>query len=434
MNLGIGQDGLPPLHVPMRFFVTAALFGVLAGVLWCADGEAAFGSRWAPSMLGAVHLLTLGFFTMVMFGALFQVVPVLGGDPVPRAVAVANLVHPSLLLGAGSLGFGLWRGQVDWLVLALCLLGLAFAVFVPAVGWSLLRRSAVALRPVRLAVAAFALTVGLGAMLGAAIAWPELGWPFRAWTNAHAAAGGLGWGLLLVVAVSHQVVPMFHVTPAFPARAVRCVPPAIAGGLGLVLLPWPVAQGLGTLVAAAAGFWHIGATLWLLANRRRRRADPAVLGWQVGLPCIAAALLLAVADLLGPLAPVQLALGAAREPLLGLLFGFAGLGTIVVGMLTKIVPFLAFLHLQRRCLPSPIAMTALPSMDSILSRRAAFTQVLVHAAASAGVVTAAVWPAAGWVAGAAVVVSFGLVGGNLLAAWWRYRSGVRAIDRAIAAG
>lgn len=430
----IDQDGLPPMHVPLRFFVTAAVFGVLAGCVWFAHGEEAFGSRWAPAMLGAVHLLTLGFFTMVMFGALFQVVPVLGGGRLPRAGLVAGIVHPCLALGAGSLAWGLWRLQPGWLVAAIALLGVAFAVFVPAVGWNLLRRRAVALRPVRLAVAAFGLTIALGLLLAAAIGWPELGLPFRTWTNAHAAAGGLGWGLLLVVAVSHQVVPMFHVTPPFPPRAVRFVPPAIAAGLGLVLLPWPAGNVLGTVVAAGAGLWHAGATLWLLAARRRRRPDPAVLGWLVGLPCIGAALLLAVVDLLGPLAPVQLALGAAREPLVGMLFGFAGLGSIVVGMLTKIVPFLAFLHLQRRCLPSRAAFAALPSMESILSRRAAFAQALAHIAASAVVVAAVVEPAAGRLAGAFVAGSFGLCGANLATAWWRYRRGERAIDRALAAG
>ncbi|MCC7396681.1 MAG: hypothetical protein IT455_06400 [Planctomycetes bacterium] len=430
-NVGIGalgQDDLPPLHVPMRFFVTAALFGALAGAVWLVNGEASFGDRYAPSMLAAVHLLTLGCYTMVMFGALFQVVPVLGGGGLPRARLVAALVQPTLAAGAASLAYGLWRGERTALLLALLLLGITFAVFVPAVGGNLLRRRSRALRPLRLAMLCFVLTIGLGATLAGALAWPEAGLPFRTVTNQHAAAGGLGFALLLIVGTSQQVVPMFHVTRAFSRAATRFVAPGIAVGLGLLWLPG--LSVVGTLVLVAAGLWHAGETLWLLAARRRRRKDPAVMAWQIGLASIAASLLLAALDLLGPEAPVQLALGARRELLLGQLFGFAGVGTIVSGMLTKIVPFLAFLHLQRRCLAARAPFTVMPTMEALQSRRMASLQVVSHVAAAALVVTATLWPGLGRFAGAATTAAFAVLGQNLVTTWARHRRAATAIDRA----
>jgi len=428
-----GQDGLPPLHVPLRFFLTAPLFGVLAGLLWLYDGDAAFATRWAPGMVAAVHLLTLGFFTMVMFGALFQVVPVLGGRPIPHATLVATVAHVGLTGGTLALAAGLWMGARGWLVLALVLLGLAFAVFVPAVAWGGLRRRAAGLRPVRLALLAFGAAALLGATMAAAISWPKLGIAFRDWTNVHAAWGGLGWGLLLVIGVGHQVVPMFHVTPPFGRFAVRGTAPVVAIGLVLLAVPAPFASGAGTLLIAAAGLFHVGSTLRLLRLRRRRRRDATVFAWQCGLSCIGVALLLALAELLVPAAWRPLAMLREPELLLAVVFGLLGLGTIVLGMLMKIVPFLVFLHLQRRCLPAIGAAKHLPSMDEIVSGRAAFTLLGVHLAAAAAVVAAVLAPTLARFAGALLVADFLLCFAIVVTATRRYRRAGAAIDAAVAA-
>ena len=61
--------------MPLRFFLTAPLFLVLAGVLLVVDGAAVFASRWTPSALALTHLLTAGFMLQVMLGALFQLMP-----------------------------------------------------------------------------------------------------------------------------------------------------------------------------------------------------------------------------------------------------------------------------------------------------------------------------------------------------------------------
>lgn len=417
-------ESLPPLHVPLRFFATSCAFGVLLGLLWLYEGEAAFSSRYSPTMLAAVHLLTLGVFAQGMFGALFQVVPVLGGGGVPKPGLVATVVHPLLAAGALGLAQGLWSSQRAWLATGGSLLLAAFAVFVPAVGVRLLRSRAPALRPVRLALGAFVVAAGLGVFLATALVWPGIGIVFRLWTNVHAAWGALGFGLLLVIGVSHQVVPMFHVTPPFPPRAVRW--PARCVVAGLLALWLPGGSIPGTLALAAGGLWHAVAVLRLLAQRRRRRADATVLGWQIGLVGLCGALVLAAADALVPTALDGAMSAPAREVLLGVLFGLCGLGTIFVGMLTKIVPFLAFLHLQRRAVFVPGALAELPTMGGIVAPRAAFVAVGLHATAGAGAAVAAALPEVGPWAGGAVAASFAWLFGVVTVAALRYR---RAVGR-----
>ena len=67
----------PPIAVPLRFFLTAPLFAAGAALVALWYGGDVFASRFTPATLAIAHLLALGCLTMVMAGALMQIVPVL---------------------------------------------------------------------------------------------------------------------------------------------------------------------------------------------------------------------------------------------------------------------------------------------------------------------------------------------------------------------
>ena len=80
MQALLSFEQAPPLNAPLRFFLTAPLFGVIAGLLLLLEGEGVLLSRWSPSALALTHLLTLGFMLQIMIGALIQVLPVVSGE------------------------------------------------------------------------------------------------------------------------------------------------------------------------------------------------------------------------------------------------------------------------------------------------------------------------------------------------------------------
>lgn len=108
--------------------MTAPLFGLLASLLLLYDGPHLLMNRWYPSTLALTHLITLGFITMVMFGAMLQLLPVLAGSPVPRPIFVSSTLHILLTLGTLSLASGFITGWAWMMVSALILLGLSFLV------------------------------------------------------------------------------------------------------------------------------------------------------------------------------------------------------------------------------------------------------------------------------------------------------------------
>ena len=130
-NPGLAYEDTPPLSAPLRFFLTAPVFGLIAGLVLIFDGEL-LGSRWTPGALAVVHLIAAGFMLQVMLGALLQILPVVAGAAFPAPLRVAGVTHVLLGLGAASLAFGLGDGAPLAIVSGGVLLASGLCVFLAA--------------------------------------------------------------------------------------------------------------------------------------------------------------------------------------------------------------------------------------------------------------------------------------------------------------
>ena len=102
MFSGLSLDQAPPEDIPFRFFLMAPLFGIAWSILLIVRGEILFISNWNIETVAFTHLLTLGWLTSIMMGAIYQMIPVLVGGTVPF-ISFARVVH--LLFGSGVVGF-----------------------------------------------------------------------------------------------------------------------------------------------------------------------------------------------------------------------------------------------------------------------------------------------------------------------------------------
>ncbi len=420
-------DQAPPFSVPLRFFMTAPLVPLLAAAVLAWHGPAALASRWTPALLAVTHLFTLGFLAMVMLGALMQLLPVLAGSPLARPTRVGGVVHLLLVLGTLSLSFGFLGAQTTLLRAAPVLLGSGCAVFVAAAGVSLARASSdnPAVTPMRLALLGLALTVALGIVLGLRLSGSAGGVAGGAWTAAHLGWGLIGWVSSLIIGVAYQVVPMFQLTPAYPAWLMRGLPWFVF----IALLAWSLCAVLTTqnaFFAGAAGvlsiFLGLGlavfalATLWLQHKRRRRLPDATLYFWRLAmlslLACVALPLLASAGFANGPRVP--LLLGA------WMIVGFAS--SAIHGMLYKIVPFLAWLHLHE----THGVHYGLPSMKEILPDARTLPHFWIHGIALLLISVAVLHPDF-WIypAAAAIALSYAWLAWNLHSAHARFRRVVR---------
>jgi len=359
---GLSFEQAPPLAIPASFFVTAPLAVAAAGFVLLAHGNLPWLSPWEPSAVALVHLGTLGLITMVMFGALYQILPVVAGAVVP-APRLARAVHAGLTVGAAALAAGMLLGEIGLLWCATLLLGATLLAFLIPTGMALARAQTRddTVTGIKVAWGALALAAALGVTLATlyALKWsPDLR---RERLICHWTLAGIGWIGGLLSAVSWQVIPMFYLTPPCAARVRRATLALLSGTIVAtvavfalrVAQPWPL------LAAApgAAAVWIIH-PLWAqraLSARRRKRVDDSILFWRLGL---------AVA----PAMPVLAALAhLLPDPRLSALAGWCGIwgwaGLIIHGMMSRIVPFLVWFHRLAHLVgkqPTPSAKQLLP--------------------------------------------------------------------------
>jgi hypothetical protein len=405
---GLTLESLPPINIPFRFFLTAPWFGILASLLLLFSGPGLWSSHWNPALIGLTHLITLGFVTMIMLGALFQLLPVLSGEMVPGGSLVAQAVHLLMVAGVLCLSAGFVFREYFLLGVAVVLLAMALVGFTVAIGSKLVTNIAGgdSIHAIRLAVAALVATIGLGFYRALGYLYPLAStWNL---TMLHVSWALLGWVLILIMGVSFQVIPMFQVTPDYPPWLTRFIPPVIfASLLLLAVVHAPVAVNGLVIVMGAAILVYAGFSLRLIGQRKRRLMDVSVRFWQLGLSCLFLAVLLFWLTFLLP----EIA-AAVMTPDRGLVLvavlmiaGFAC--SIIMGMLQKIVPFLAFLHLQRHCAANIRAIRSLPNMHGFISPARSLWLLRIHAVAVAALLGAVIYSPLTGMAGLALLLDFG---------------------------
>ena len=226
-------DAAPPIAAPLRFFLSMPLFGVLFGLALLLVDPAMLQTRWNWPVLALTHLLTLGLLAQPMLGALVQMLPVVAGVSLPRPLWLARWSHCLLSAGSLSLVAGFWLMQPLGLQAAAVMLPLALLPFALLAVRGLLRSNTgdATTRMMLLALLALLLTVLLGLMLLGHLGWGA-GLDALRLTNLHGLWGGMGWVLGLVVGIAFTVVPMFQMTPRYPARLEKA---ALAAWLVLLL-------------------------------------------------------------------------------------------------------------------------------------------------------------------------------------------------------
>jgi hypothetical protein len=433
MQPTLSFEQAPPISVPYRFFLTAPLFGAVAGLVLAVLGPDTFQSRWSPGALAMTHLIVVDFMLQAMCGSLLQFVAVVAGANIWRPRLVAAVVHPLITAGAIFLASAFLLEQQVLFLVAAAVFVTALGLFLTVMAIALLRTPArgMSIHVLRLAVLGLLVTVALGATLALTLGLEEhlqTDWSLVALINVHVAWGLGGWALMLVIGVSYLVVPMFQLTPSYPVWLTRLLP----AGLFLVLCLWSLqlvvpkaaAQAWQSGVALAgvllAGF-YAATTLWLQSRRRRRQTDATLLFWRAAmLSLLAFALSWIVFEALPQL-------GAnLRAPLwLGVL-ALPGLFLCVItGMLYKIMPFLNWLHLQQQ----GGTVTTSPNMKQMIPESAMRGQMRLHFTALGLLLAAVLWPALALPAGLAFSASCLWLEWNLVGAarvYARFRDKIRA--------
>ena len=365
MNMhGLSFNALPPIDLPFRFFITAPIFIILCALLILFSGENLWVSRWQPNMLALTHGFTLGFITMVMMGALLQLLPVIGGVGLAKPRLIVGICHSTLVIGTLCLMANfIWPSALFASSSLIFLVG-GIGVYFFALAWVLVQRlsqgdSIIGFRFAMIALLAM-LLLGV-VLLSERIDLININNLGKILTNNHALFGLAGWGSLLIISVSFQVIPMFHVAPSFPKVISRYLPSSL-----FFLLVFTVFKPvfIVPLIVLIHGVFALSLLL-VIAKRKRKIPDSTIRFWQ-----LAAVTLIGLNvfyfipnKYLSPLVSQQ------KTLLITAIYLYFYLTAVIQGMLLKILPFLSYTHLQQKCFIDFSAMQAIPHMHEFLHKK-----------------------------------------------------------------
>ena len=382
MNGGLSRWTMAYFTAALGLFLAAQLLMVL-GFTYPAE------PLTSPRTLVGVHLLTIGWLTLLMMGALLQFVPVITGSAaIGETAGFAALIA---ILG-GLAGMVLGFLALDGLLPAACVAALAIGGSLVVAGVLLVgatigralwngRPLVLPGRFVAVGLGFLLLTVGLGLSFALAFAWPDT-FPWGEWLarglELHVMSGLIGWFTLTAIGVSYRLVSMFMLAPEEEGGIGPWVLRLSVSGLALV---WT--QGLldhdqtATLIGyAGAALLLAAAALYLVDMARlfRTRRRPIL---ELNSKAAAAALAALALCILG-----FAALSLMRDPSaligpLGYLALFGWLSGLALGQLYKIVPFLTWLE---RYGPR-LGKEPVPRVQDLVSERRAAPWFAVYFAA-----------------------------------------------------
>lgn len=365
---GLSVDQAPPISAPIRFFITAPLFAILAGILILFSDIETLSSRFSTQTVVITHAITIGFLTFVMFGALVQMLPVLAGVKVYRVSLVSTASYISLLFGTLFMIVGLWLNISTLILGASLLLGVGFFVIIIPMLAAL--KGVVNMTPSIRAMITSLIFASIIALMGmhllASYGIGKFSDLHPLFANVHSVWAIFGFAGILIIGVAFHVLPMFYVAPRFKQFCKKRVVLLITIGLLLWLFLNLFFDAYATVakIWIALFFWAFSTTVYLKLNARRRKvSDVTIWYWRSA----------AIFMTLGTFAwAINDFLGERYIVIVAILIGGGFIFSIMSGMLYKIVPFLVWFHLNAK------GYMSIPTMNEMINKKLSIAQFILY--------------------------------------------------------
>ena len=345
MPVGIGATVSPAsgsIRLAGEHFAAATLYLVAGsiGLVWTAP-ELAAGNYLSPHVAGVTHLFTLGWLTMTIFGALYQLLPVALGAPI-RWRMMGHVSFWTFAPGAGLFACGVAESSTMLHHVGVGLVGVGVALAVANIAATLPRART---RDVTWAAIAVAITYLSSTLVLGIVLLHNIHTGFIATARLHVLATHLhvaivGWALIMIVGVAHRLLPMFLLAHGVNARWTKRALVLLACGLPLLALglnaQLPAASWAAVVLMEAGLACFVYQAVSFFRARVRKRID-------IGMRFAAAGVVfLVLAAVLGPLV-LWRGPSATRLATVYVLLGLvAGIVVFVSGFFYKIVPLLAW--------------------------------------------------------------------------------------------
>jgi hypothetical protein len=336
---GLSLDQAPPYKIPLFYYIIATTYLLLFSLSLFFYGQSV-EDRFYYESIAITHILTLGFFTHVMFGSLFQMVPVIIGESYNNVAFRAKIILIGLNIGIISFMLFFLFGIKMLMHVALLFL-VTTLVYFSIYSFVTIYKTVDKNQTVKTFITALVF-LAIGALFGLFSLLVHGGYiEDSKFGDIHFSIMIFGWIFLLLSGVAYKVIPMFYVAKEYPVFVKNYF--YILVSVSLIGLVFATVYQLDVLLAGlkivlallSASFALI--TINILKNRKRKRGDTTINLWYFSMSNLLIASLLWIASIL-----FDMEFGFS----FGVIFGLGFVYALINGMLYKIIPFLTWFHLS----------------------------------------------------------------------------------------
>ncbi len=341
-NSGLSLEQAPPIEVVLRFFLNGAIFAILGGIFLFLFNSNIFDIASKEALI-VVHSYTIGFALSFMLGALFQMLPVIGGVAIRSPFILALRSQYLLTFGTMLLLSYFYSGSLFLLIAGAGAIYIGVLIAIVPMSYYLLKSRVEHPSTKGMSYAIYILVFILftSLLLLVARGGINIELNYLLIKKSHIIFGLIGWISLLIISVNFQVIEMFYVTKAYPKWYMKYTPKIIfilAIALFLAALIdinlWIVVIFLAILL-----IFHSILSLKRILNRKRKIKEPTSYFWIISF----------VSLLFSSFITILLQfVDSGFLTILDAIFFYLFFSSAILAMSLKIVPFLVWFHLNAK--------------------------------------------------------------------------------------
>jgi len=350
MNSGLSTKNAPSASVVLPHYIYGAIAFFVAAIMMYFSAGNLVSSFIGPQLLGLTHMLILGWITMIIFGALYQLIPVV----MEVKLYSENMTYVSFAgLGIGNiiLVSGFWQNYTSptmFSIIGGSLIVLAVIVFV--INALLTAKTS----PVKSTENNFIIasifwlfiTVAFGLFILLNNAYQFISISPIDLLKAHASIGLIGWFMMLVMGVASTLLPMFFIVHNLNKKFINAS--FYTTNIGLILLIISILFNISfwltfaSILAVFAGiFLFVRYNYDAYKRRLRKKLD---IGMKLS---VASFIMLAVSIFSGLMMLISPFFFSQLSIPFSIIFGFSlvlGFYTsLILGQMYKTLPFIVWL-------------------------------------------------------------------------------------------
>ncbi|HEY9176279.1 MAG TPA: hypothetical protein VIN07_01250 [Flavipsychrobacter sp.] len=342
------DEHISHISTVVPYYILAAVSFVIFQILLIISLPEIHLHYFQPKLLALTHLFVLGWGTMVIFGAVNQLVPVIAETKLySQILPVINWIL--LTIGIPILIWSFWTFQFIWItytgasLIIIAIILHAFNIYKSIFAG----KSNIIADILLMAHAWLFITGSIGLLLLINLISPLFPEEHLHYLKIHAPIGMAGWFLQLIIGVSARLVPMFMLSRRENTKLLSTSFYTLNAGLALFLIEGMIFHSfhgryiylLLVIVGLAAYATYIRGCY---KSALRKQKDAGMRQTFIAIGFILAALVLLI---------ISIWVGTSVQPQITTLFGltfFCGLVTIIImGQTFKTLPFIVWMHITK---------------------------------------------------------------------------------------